>query len=272
MAQATKRPASDGERLVAAYLDQRRLSWEYEHEVGGRNLDFLVQTTDGPVAIEVYEPHLDLPSRVGWFDPIKPVSGLFSDRKRKQIKAAKEAVLPLILVVGSANSDIPYDVYSLAGVMFGNPGVRIQIHPEGVASEPTPAFLGPGKVQQETNRGVSALAMVRRFNPTLWKLHAAWRSMGLIGRTPAVSPRDRSEVLDRMMNVTSALTESGVYLPNARLARLVILRNPYALNPLRPSFGGPHDDHYGLLSDSDTGSAWGLVAVGRLRDEVPDDD
>lgn len=264
-----KRPRSDDERLVAAYLDQRGLPWVHEPDVGGRRLDFVAQIAAGPVALEVYEPRLSLPNRVGSFDSIAPIEGLFSDRKRKQIKAAKEAGLPLILVVGSSNSDIPYDVHSAAGVMFGRPGLRMAIDPEGIASDPEPTRLDPGKLQTQANRGVSALALVRRFNPTAWRLRSAWRSVGLIGRPPVHTARARAEVVGRMTETESALTKSGVFLPDARLARLVVLHNPFALNQLPPSFAGPHDDQYGLLPG--TGSEWGLVATGRLRHEVPDD-
>ena len=254
--------------MVAAYLDQRGFRWEHEPQVGTRNLDFVAQTSAGPVALEVYEPRLTLPSRVGSFDSVAPVEGLFSARKRKQIKAAKETALPLVLVVGSAHSDVPYDVFSVAGVMFGRPGIRMLVGPEGAASEPEAALLGPGKVQPSVNRGVSAVALVRRFNPTLWRLRAAWRSARLIGRPPANSPRARREVLERMTQIQSELVERGVYLPAARLARLIIVHNPFALMPLPLSFAGPHDDQYGLVRDSE----WDLVACGRLRQEVPDDD
>ncbi len=81
--------------------------------------------------------------------------------------------------------------------------------------------------------------------------------------------RARAEIVGRMAEIESALTESGVFLPDARLARLVVLHNPFALKPLPRSFAGSHDDQYGLLPG--TGSEWGLVATGRLRHEVPDD-
>ena len=253
--------------MVAAYLDQRCIPWEHEPAVGGRHLDFVARTVSGPVALEVYEPRLTLPNRAGSFDPIAPVEGLFSDRKRKQIKAAKDAGLPLILVVGSANSDVPYDIFSMAGVMFGRPGVRMTVGPEGTASEPEAAFLGPGKVQAAVNRGVSAVALVRRFNPTLWRLHAAWRSVGLMGRPPATTARDRCEVIGRMHQIETAMTESGAYQPDARLGRLVLATNPFALKPLPPTFAGPHDDLYGSVGET----GWGLTATGRLRREVADD-
>lgn len=268
MPRGARRPSSDGERLVAIYLDQRGLCWEHEPEIGGRHLDFVVECAVGSVALEVYEPHLRLPNRFGSYDSIGPVEGAFSDRKRKQIKAAKQAGLPLVLVIGSANSDVPYDVLSIAGVMFGRPGVRMTVHPEGVATDPTAAFLGPGKVQPDVNRGASALALIRRFNPTLWRLRAAWRSAGLIDRSPPDTPRARCEVYERMRVIEATMTRSGVYLPEARIARLVIAHNPFADNPLPRRFAGSHDDQYGAL---ESGSEWGLLATGRLRREVPDD-
>ncbi|MCA1672507.1 MAG: hypothetical protein LC799_09990 [Actinobacteria bacterium] len=262
-------PRSDGERLVAAYLNQRGLPWKHEPDVGGRHLDFVTESAVGPVALEVYEPRLTLPNRSGSFNSIEPIEGAFSERKRKQIKAAKGAGLPLILVIGSANSDIPYDVFSIAGVMFGSPGVRVAVQPVGVGPDPVSAFLGPGKVQPEVNRGVSALALVRRFNPTAWRLRAAWRSVGVIGRSGADSGRARREVIERMSALETELTQRGVYQPEARIARLVITHNPFANNPLPLRFAGLHDDQYGPIGDSQ--SEWGLVATGRLRWEVPDD-
>ena len=70
-----------------------------------------------------------------------------------------------------------------------------------------------------------------------------------------------------MAKVQSELIERGVYVPEAQLARLIIVHNPFALTPLPLSFAGPHDEQYGTVG----GSEWGLVASGRLRHEVPDD-
>lgn len=262
-----KLPTSDGERLVAAYLTQRRFSWEHEPTIGGRNIDFVAETESGPVALEVYEPRLKLWNRVGAYDPIGPIEGAFSQRKLKQIRAVKDAGLPLILVVGSANSDIPYDILSLAGAMFGRPGFRMAIHEGRAVSEAESAFFGPGKVQPGVNRGVSALALIRRFNPTLWRLRSAWRSCGLIGRSGSRSTRDIGEATKRMFDIESSLTERGVYLPDAWLARLVLAHNPFSLEPIAPTFAGPHDDEYGLVSESST---WGRISTGRLRHEVGD--
>ena len=81
--------------------------------------------------------------------------------------------------------------------------------------------------------------------------------------------RVRCEVFGRMRQTETALADRGVYLPDARLARLVLAINPFAMKPLAPTFAGPHDDQYGLVGE--TGSDWGLTATGRLRREVPDD-
>lgn len=264
-----KRPSSPGERLVAAYLDQRGLPWEHEPDVGGRNPDFVARWESHPVALEVFEPSLELPGRVGSFDPIAPIEGAFADRKKKQIKAVKEAGLPLVLVIGSTYSDVPYDVLSLAGVMFGRPGVRMQVDATGAGSEPQTAFLGRGKTQPTVNRGVSALARIRRFNPTQWRLEGALRAPGLVGRPQARTPRERREVLERMSEVEERLTQGGLYQPEAREARLEIVHNPFATHPLPLAFAGLHDDQYGLTGA--TQSSWGLVAQGRLRWEVPGD-
>jgi hypothetical protein len=52
-----------GERLLTHSLNQRGLSYEREPSVGGRNPDFLIDTPQGRVVAEVYEPRLVLPRR-----------------------------------------------------------------------------------------------------------------------------------------------------------------------------------------------------------------
>jgi hypothetical protein len=87
------------------------------------------------------------------------------------------------------------------------------------------------------------------------------------GRISIDNSETGHEVFERMTAIQSELTESGVYLPDDRLARLIIVHNPFTLMPLALSFAGPHDDQYGPVG----GSEWGLVASGPLRHEVPDD-
>jgi len=262
-----KSPRSEGERLIAAYLRQRRLPWVHEPDIGGRNLDFLAETAVGHVALEVYEPELRLPNGAGAFDYIAAVEGLFAQRKLKQIKAAKSAGLPLILVVGSANSDIPLDLFAMEGLMFGRPGVRFPLDSPDPGADAEWTFLGAGRIQPRLNRGVSALALVRRFNPTQWRLERAWRSQRLLlGDAP--NRRAVVELYGRMRAIETELVERGVYDPAAAVARLVILHNPHADHPLDKRFAGPHDDQYGVVELDDGRVVWGCLAFGLSRWEV----
>ncbi len=78
---------SDGERLAAAYWDQRALPWEYEPEIGGRHPDFLVHHSRRDFVAEVFEPELRLPDGGGWFSSYPAIRSAFEGRKRKQIAA-----------------------------------------------------------------------------------------------------------------------------------------------------------------------------------------
>lgn len=271
-------PASDGECLTAAYLRQRRWKWEYEPLVGTRRLDFRAETHIGPVLFEVFEPELRLPSTAGAFDSIYPVLGLFKSRKRSQIKAAKEAGLPLVMVIGSASSDVPYGLHSLQGAMFGRPGVTLSLDSPDPAADARWVFLGGGRVQPEMNRGVSAVAALRRFNPTKWRLDSAWRSRGLLSDNETLQRhredrggylRSVAELTKRMRDVEVALTNRGVFDPDAAVARLVVVHNPYAVHPLDPHFAGPHDEQHGVIEIGRDRVVWTQVTCGVSQWEVP---
>lgn len=272
-------PASDGERLTAAYLRQRRWKWEYEPLVGTRRLDFRAETHIGPVLLEVFEPKLRLPSTAGAFDSIDPVLGLFRSRKRNQIKAAKKAGLPLVMVIGSASSDVPYGLHSLQGAMFGRPGVTLPLDSPDTAADARWVFLTGGRVQPKMNRGVSAVAALRRFNPTKWRLESAWRSCGLLCDNETLYQRHRgnragyfrsvAELTERMRDVEVALTDRGVFDPDAAVARLVILHNPYAVHSLDPRFAGPHDEQHGVIEFGLDRVVWTQVTCGVSQWEVP---
>jgi hypothetical protein len=272
-------PASDGERLTAVYLRRRGWPYEYEPDIGGKNPDFLATTQVGPVVLEVFEPRLELAKgEGGWLDSIEPVLGLFEARKRAQIAAVKEAGLPLILVLGSANSDIPYGQHSVTGAMFGRPGVKIPVDVPDPAEHGEWMFLGGARLQRERNTGVSAIATINRFNPTQWRLDAARRQeRGLEDRKPIpfVGPeaerygRDACEIARIRHDIREALTARGVFDPDARVARLSIYHNPYALHPLDLRFGGPHDDQYSFVEVGPGRVGYGLVASGVRGWELP---
>lgn len=78
-------PTSPGEPLVAAYLCQRRLPFDFEPEIGGRRPDFSVDHPDGRFVCDVSEPTLRLPNRAGAFSSYPALRQVFTNqRKRKQ--------------------------------------------------------------------------------------------------------------------------------------------------------------------------------------------
>jgi hypothetical protein len=249
---------------VAAYLRQRRFSFVYEPSIRGRNPDFVVDTNVGRVALEVFAPRLHLPAKSGSFDSVAPVLGAFEKRKRKQIGAAVDEGLPAILVVASTNSDVPFDEFAIGGAMFGRPGIRFRL---GHAEEAISTFLGPGRTQPQLNTSYSAMALVRRFNPTLWRLRLAWSTL-LRSEPGTKSSRALGETFVRRQEVESELTNRGIFDPSAALARFIVLHNPYARVPLPLEFAGMHDEQYSVVSDDDDGALWRCISEGRLMQEV----
>jgi hypothetical protein len=235
---------SDGERLTAAWLRQQGWHWEYGPKIEGRRSDFLAKSPGGLILLEVFEPELRLPQRTGSFDSMEPVVGAFEARKRKQIGAASAAELPLVIVIGSASSDLEYGIYSMAGAMFGRPGIQFRVGPTDPDPHARNVFLGGGRVQPQQFRSVSALAGIRRFNPTEWRLEAAAGSRGL-DRENVQGRRQLSEWLRYRKDLEHELTERGVFDPSASLARLVVLHNPHTLRSLSPGLFGLYDEHYG---------------------------
>jgi hypothetical protein len=102
-----KTPSSPGERLVAAYLRQRRIRYQFEPDVEGRHPDFLIDHPLGSVACDVAEPTMRLPSpRGGAFSSYPALRQVFTNkRKRKQAQAAAKAGLPFMHVLARTNSD-----------------------------------------------------------------------------------------------------------------------------------------------------------------------
>ena len=187
---------SDGERLFAAYLRQRRLGWQYEPEIGGRRPDFLVEHPVRSFVAEVYEPQIRLPPGGGSFESYSALRSAFEGRKSKQISAVKRAGLTYVAVVASTNSDIRIQPLVVAGAMFGNLAVTLRVGPE-VCERPDgrTVFGGGGRVQARQFRGVSAVAILERFNPTQDRLEAATRAR--LARLPdwyaTMTPRQIAE-------------------------------------------------------------------------------
>lgn len=156
-----------GERLFAAYLHQYGLASDRHPLVGGRRPDFLVQHPVTPFAAEVYEPELCLPATAGYIDSYRAFRRAFTGRKGDQIKAVKEAGLPCVVVLARTNSDLRFQPEFVAGAMFGDISFELPLDdPEAVGRT---VFGRGGRVQREQNRGVSAVAILEDFNPTLFR-------------------------------------------------------------------------------------------------------
>lgn len=264
---------SEGEQHVATYLEQLGVPYEREPDVGGRNPDFVLDVDGSRVALEVYEPALRLTNSVGSFDSVGKLQNAFSGRKAKQRSAAKDEGVPYVVVIGSAKSSITYDHFAVMGVMFGRIGMSWELDTvTGLpASDARPAHLGGARVQPQMNTGISAVALLRRFNPTLRRLQDAWDA-DRAERSPAFSEstfQDRVRFLERSQAIQDELTCRGEFNPGVQLSRLIVYRNPWAVHQLPMSFGGPYDDHFGVLEVVDGETFYGLVAEGFLRLRVP---
>jgi len=246
---------TDGEYLFAAYLRQGRLGFEYEREVNGRCPDFSIDHPTGAVVAEVFEPELRLPHGGGQFDSYKPLWGAFKDRRAKQIKAVKEAGFPYVAVIAPTNADLPFQPQIMAGAMFGNLATEFAVSDEPIGTQPgRTVFAGGARLQVDQFRGVSAVAILERFNPTKWRLEAAIDERlavvpnGPLGMTASQIREAQAAIVRIAADTEDQFLASGAFDPNARLARLTVLHNPYALYPLDVrAFDQPHDVQWGRI-------------------------
>jgi len=250
---------SPGERLFAAYLRQRGLSWEREPDVRGSRPDFVVRHPVMEFASEVYEPVLRLPPGGGWFDSYPPLRRSFKGRKSRQAKAVKDAGLPFVVVLGRTNSDVPFQPEIVAGAMFGNVSVEVPLDSTG--GESRTVFGGGGRVQRKQNRGVSAVAILSSFNPTYWRVEQvmadrlgvepSWRP----NMSPASAKREQVASARVMREIHDHMAATGDYIVTAQLAKLTVLHNPYADHPIGLDvLNGPHDVQW---ANTERDGIWG---------------
>jgi len=229
---------SDGERLFAAYCHQRRLPWEYEPLINGRRPDFLVEHPRRRFVAEVYEPELRLPTEGAWFSSYPAIRSAFEGRKRRQVAAVKEAGLPYVAVVARTNSDIRFDPLTAAGAMFGDLTVVMPIGVPTTEVEAVTTFGGGGRLQPGQMRGVSAVAILERFNPTIARVDAAMEEQ--LSKLPdwsaTMTEREIAEITREIgrihVDTHEAMIRSGAFDPEARRARMIVLHNPHATHPL----------------------------------------
>jgi hypothetical protein len=237
---------SPGEELFVSYLDSRGLSFEREPLIGGRQPDFLASVGGIEVACEVYEPEIWLPRRQnpdGTTDPM----GAFMDsytrlrhgfeaRKQDQIKAFSAAGYSVLLVFAETASEIPFDPVLVAGAMYGNLQVSFPVGDDQTENPPAQmGFGGGGRVQASRRRGLSAVAILKDFNPGVWQIERTLdlrlRQAGL-DRSLASSKR-WAEAWEVICAVYAEAADDG-WDANERATRLEVIHNPYAAPPPKP--------------------------------------
>jgi len=161
-------PRSPGELLLAAYLRDRGLAFDFEPLVEGAHPDFVVEHPVGRLVLDVFEPELRLTDG-GWVDPYAPLRRIFESRKRHQASAAARSGLPFVHVLAETNMAVPIETMFLVGALFGD--IQVQVPPGPGGFDPAAdARFGTGRnrrLQPTMNTSVSAVAVVRAFNPTL---------------------------------------------------------------------------------------------------------
>lgn len=264
-------PDSPGERLFAAYLRQRSLSWTFEEPIAERRPDFCVKSFSGDVVCEVYEPEIRLPSHAGTFDAQPALRKAFRGRKAKQAQAARNAGLAFMLVLVETRCDLEINPAFVAGAMYGDLGMSFVVGSgtELPDDDPHNVFLGGARLQEDLNTSVSAVAVLQTFNPTFWKYELASRELARrLGK-----PRDVREAYEYAIalheKVFGHMISTGAIDDDAKLARLIVLHNWHARYPIDLDwFGGPHDEQWGTLEVRPGATEYGLLAEGRLRWEV----
>jgi hypothetical protein len=272
---------------VAAYLDARQIAWTYEPDVGGKHPDFLAKWRDVDVVLEVYEPQITLPrfapgntappdlvgSTGGWIDSQGAIRAAFNRRKRQQIKAVSDSGLPYVAVVAETRAEMGVQPLMAAGAMFGNITVRLQVGP-GAPEHPdaTMGFGSGAELQPGRRTGVSAMAIPKAFNPTMWQAERLVTArLTEAGFAPS-APSTHEQLISQTAVIRDAYaeaTESGVFDPEAVAVRLVVLHNPHAVRPIScEMFGGPYDENRSVVVRGSQ-ATWETVAYGPLAHRVP---
>jgi hypothetical protein len=119
------------------------------------------------------------------------------------------------------------------------------------------------------NTSVSGVAIVRSFNPTIWKLDLA-SSEHFRRHEPVRDLQDASRRATVHLELAGAMERAGTIDPTAALARLIVLHNPFAAQPMDlDTFGGPHDEQWGPIELVPGELAYAVVAQGRKSWEIP---
>ena len=177
------RRRTQSEELLALYLREACRRFVEEPLIGGVRPDFLV---DGQVVCEVtsfIESHL--PLRVGARDPLHPLRMKVQD-KWKQAEAVLTHGHPFVLVLHQDGHQTDLGLDTLAAATFGDLSVPGTFDDQdGTLTAGSDLVFGGRGSTEVGNRNLSALAILRVFNPTLVNLLDAWKQSPLDGSVAA---------------------------------------------------------------------------------------
>lgn len=241
-----KNPA---EALVEEYLNERRITWQYEQEAGGRYPDFWLDLPSKPVCEvrHVTKSLSDLPGKGGAFDGHKPLANAIH-AKAKQGKAL-DGLQPYVVMLWVP--DWVSDPLIVSGAMFGRIQVVMPFDPATGTADVDQAYTGFGRdatLHGEQHRHISAVTIIHRFNPTLRAVQDEYQSLAT--EASKDTEADRLAGVQSLFEVFRRRTEDGTFDEDARQVRLVTMHNIHASTPLPLDvFNGSFDEQYSIGTD-----------------------
>lgn len=256
---------TSSEMLFAEYLGDRH-KWGYEPAIGETQPDFLVGES---VVCEITAIEADhLPMRSGAANPVAPIRNKIFD-KWPQSDAARAAKIAFVLVLHQQGFRTDLTKDTIAAACFGNISIRMGFDPEKATLTPAGGFeFGEhGRTEPDGNRGLSAVAILRSFNPTLATRQREWATIrDRLDPFPSTEQNLRRD-LELGTELDEKLMAEGLYDPDATAPRLLIVHTRKPKFPLPVGFlAGEFDEEWAI--DGETGELQ-LVHTGDSFDSVP---
>jgi hypothetical protein len=251
--------SEETESYFADYLLERGVPHEYEKAAGSSFPDYWLTTRHGAVVCEVHRIRKSLyerPSGVGAIDPYPPIRKAVK-RKAPQGKSLRGAI-PYVVVLHAPGW--PADEVSVPGALFG--GIQVVMPFDGESARAEDAHYEFGRnaeLHRDQHPHVSAVAVLKRFNPTLRAVQ---------DEVDELLDHQRGDV-ERSLSVGIEAfrrrTEDGTYIEDARRTRLVVYHNLYATTPLPTDvLAGPFDEQF-----STVGGVYNRISQGIETPRLP---
>lgn len=239
------------EALFRTYLEQAGKPFTREPQLGGLLPDFLVDEKVVCEITSIEKDHLPAPGQVGSRDAPKPLRDKIT-RKWKQAEASRVAGYPFVLVVDQEglNADLSRSIAEQA--LFGDVTITMTLDPDtGIAHNTGPIYGERGKTEPTGHTNLSALGLMRTFNPTLVELE---REMKTRWTKPDSedwpSLKLQNEYVEIHVQAQKDLIAAGKYDPDMIAIRLIIFHTRQPELPLTPGWlGGIYDEEYSVGPD-----------------------